>query len=119
MFVKDIKSITSLIKGKRFIHWKIIIKINTCLKNTSWSQRIKMIHFDNYVHGTAFSENKTKHNKNWPHIPDHPYRKVIIGGSGSGKTNLLLNLIKNQPDVDKIYLHAKDPYEWKYQYLIT
>ena len=34
---------------------------------------------------------KTKHNKNWPYIPDHPYR-IIIGGSGSGKTNLLLNL---------------------------
>ena len=45
-----------------------------------------MINFDNYV-----NENKTKHNKNWPYIPDHPYR-IIIGGSGSGKTNLLLNL---------------------------
>ena len=78
-----------------------------------------MIHFDNYVHRTALNENKTKHNKNWPHIPDHSYRKLIIGGSGSGKTNLLLNLIKNQPDIDKIYLYAKDPFESKYQYLIT
>ena len=41
-------------------------------------------------------------NKNWPYIPDHPYRILIIGGSGSGKTNLLLNLIENQPDIDKI-----------------
>ena len=29
-----------------------------------------------------------------------------------------MNLIENQPDIDKIYLHAKDPYEAKYQYLI-
>ena len=54
-----------------------------------------------------------------PYIPDHPYRILIIGGSGSGKTNALLNLINNQPDIDKIYLYAKDPYEAKYQYLIN
>ena len=42
-----------------------------------------------------------------------------MGGSGSGKTNALLNLIKNQPDIDKIYLYARDPYEAKYQYLIN
>ena len=45
-----------------------------------------MINFDDYV-----NKNKTKHNKNWPYIPDYPYRILIIGGSGSGKTNLLLN----------------------------
>ena len=67
-----------------------------------------MINFDNYV-----NENKTKHNKNWS------YRILIIRGSGSGKTNLLLNLIENQPDIDKIYLYAKDLYESKYQYLIN
>ena len=44
---------------------------------------------------------------------------LIIGGSGSGKTNALLNLIHNQPDIDKIYLYAKDSYEDKYQYLIN
>ena len=55
----------------------------------------------------------------WPHIPDHPYRILIIGGSGSGKTNALLNLINNQLDIDKIYLFAKDPYEARYQYLIN
>ena len=65
------------------------------------------------------TENKTEHNKNWPYIPDHPYRILIIRGSGSGKTNVLLNLIQNQPDIDKIYLYAKDPYEAKYQYLIN
>ena len=73
-----------------------------------------MINFDDYV-----NENKTVHNKNWPYTPDHPYRILIIGGSGSGKTNVLLNLIENQPDIDKIYLYAKDPYEAKYQYLIN
>ena len=44
---------------------------------------------------------------------------LIIGGSGSEKTNSLLNLINNQPDIDKIYLYAKDPYEAKHQYLIN
>ena len=58
-------------------------------------------------------------NKNWPYIPDHPYRILIMGGSGSGKTNLLLNLIENQADIDKIYLYAKDPYESKYQCLVN
>ena len=43
-----------------------------------------------------------------------PYRLLIIGGSGSGKTNLLLDLTENEPDIDKKYLYAKDPYEAKY-----
>ena len=73
-----------------------------------------MINFDDYV-----NENKTEHNKNLPYTPDHPDRILIIGGSGSGKTNALLNLIENQPDIDKIYLYAKDPYDAKYQYLIN
>ena len=54
-----------------------------------------------------------------PYIPDHPYRILITGGSGSGKTNVLLNLIKyERPDIDKIYLYLKDPFESKYQLLI-
>ena len=73
-----------------------------------------MIKFDDYT-----NENKRQHNLKWPYIPDHPYRISIIGGSGSGKTNALLNLINNQPDIYKIYLHEKDPYEAKYQYLIN
>ena len=73
-----------------------------------------MINFDDYV-----NENKIKHTKNWPYIPDHPYRILIIGVSGSGKTNLLLNLTEHQSDIDKIYLYAKDPYEAKYQCLIN
>ena len=44
---------------------------------------------------------------------------LIIGGSDSGKTNALLILIYNQPDIDKIYLYAKDSYEAKYQCLIN
>ena len=51
-----------------------------------------------------------KHNSNWLYIPDHPYRILIIGGSESGKANVLLKLIKHQrPDIDKIYLYIKDP----------
>ena len=73
-----------------------------------------MINFDGYT-----NENKTEHNLKWQYIPDHPYRILIVGGSGSGKTNALLNLINNQPDIDEIYLYAKDPYEPKYQYLIN
>ena len=61
-----------------------------------------MINFDDYV-----NENKIEHNKNWPYIPDHPYRILIIGGSGSGETNLLLHLIENQPDIDKIICMLK------------
>ena len=62
-----------------------------------------MINFDDYI-----NKNKTEHNKNWPYISDHPYRILIIGGSRSRKTNLLLNLIENQPDIDKKYFYAKD-----------
>ena len=73
-----------------------------------------MINFDEYTNG-----NKTEHNSKWPYIPDHLYRILIAGGSGSGKTNALLNLINNQPDIDKIYLYEKVLYETKYQYLIN
>ena len=59
-------------------------------------------------------------NPNWPYIPDHPYRILIIGGPGLGKTNVLLNLIKHQrPFIDKIYLYLKDQFEAKYQLLIN
>ena len=63
---------------------------------------------------------KIKQNRiqNWPYIPDHPYRILTVSGSGSGKTNTLLNLINNQPYIDKIYLYSKGPYEGKYHYLI-
>ena len=64
------------------------------------------------------NENNKEHNEKWPYIPDHPYRILIIGGSGSGKTNVLLNLIKEQDDIDKIYLYAKNLSEPKYKFLI-
>ena len=64
------------------------------------------------------NENNKKHNEKWPYIPDYPYRILIIGGSGSGKTNALINLINEQNDIDKIYLYARDLSEPKYEYLI-
>ena len=64
------------------------------------------------------NENNKEHNKKWSYIPDHPYRILIIGGSGSGKTNALLHLIKEQDDIDKIYLYTKDLSEPKYDFLI-
>ena len=58
---------------------------------------------------------KINHNPNCPDIPDYPYRILIIGGSGSEKTNMLLNLVNHQqPDIDNIYLYVKDPFELKY-----
>ena len=67
-----------------------------------------MINFNNYA-----NENKIGHNLDWLSIPYHPYGILIAGGSRSGKTNALLNLISNQPDIDKICLYAKDLYEAK------
>ena len=64
------------------------------------------------------NENNKKHNEKWPYIPDHPYRIIIISGSGSGKTNALINLINEQNDIDKMYLYARDLSEPKYEYLI-
>ena len=52
-------------------------------------------------------ESNKEHNEKWSFIPDHSYRILIIGGSGSGKTSTLLNLIKEQDSetfIDNIYL---------------
>ena len=65
-----------------------------------------MTNFDDVI-----NQNIKEHNPNWPEIPDHPYRILINGGSRSGKTNSLFNLISQQPDTYKIYLYAIDPYE--------
>ena len=57
-----------------------------------------MINFDDVI-----KDNVKEHNPNWPEIPDYPYRILIIGGSGPGKTSSLFNVTSQQPDIDKIY----------------
>ena len=69
-----------------------------------------MINFDDVT-----EENIKKHDPNWSVIPDHKYRILIIGSSGSEKANLLFNLINRQPGINKIYLSNKDSYEAEYQ----
>ena len=59
-----------------------------------------------------------ENNKKWSYIPDHPYRILILSGSGSGKTNALLNLLNEQHDIDKMYVYARDLNKPKYQFLI-
>ena len=68
---------------------------------------IKMISFDDPV-----DANKTEHNKNWSYIPDHPYK--ILMRFSIGKNKCIIEFNENQPEIDKIYLHAKDPFEAKY-----
>ena len=73
-----------------------------------------MINFDDIT-----KWNIKEHNPNWPQIPDHPYRILTAGGSGSRKTSSLFNLTIHQADIDKTYLYAKDPCERIYQLLIN
>ena len=65
-----------------------------------------MINLDSII-----NEKNKEHNEKWLYLPDHRYIILIIGGSGSGKTNKLLNLIKEQDyhdAIDNIYLYARD-----------
>ena len=71
-----------------------------------------MINFDDVTKKTK------EHNLNQPQLHDHPCRLIIVGGFGSEKTNSLFNQISHQPDIDKIYVYAKDPREATYQLLI-
>ena len=64
------------------------------------------------------NENNKKHNEKWPYIPGWPYRTLIIDGSGSGKTNILLNSRSQQDDIAKLYLCAKDLSEAKDEFII-
>ena len=64
-------------------------------------------------------QTKKQKKSNLLHISDYPYRILIIEGFRSGKTNSLFNLINQLPDIDKIQLYAKNPYEEKYQFLIN
>ena len=73
-----------------------------------------MFNFDYII-----KEDIKEHNPQWPEFPYHPYKILIIGSSGSGETNDLLNLINHEPDIEKKCLYAKNPYEAKYQLLIN
>ena len=73
-----------------------------------------MITFGNYTDG-----NKTQHSLDWPYMPDHPYRILIVGGSVSGKNRCNIEFNKQLARIDKIYLYAKDPYETRHKYLIN
>ena len=91
--------------SKNLVSDKEEIKCNNIKKTIQ-----KLINFDDVA--------KENINSNWPQILDHSYRILIIRDPGSGKANSLFNLINQQPDIDKIYLHFKDPYEAKYKLLI-
>ena len=58
------------------------------------------------------------HNPNIPYIRDHPYKVLFMNGSGSGKANAFLNLIKHQRPGNNL-LNVKDPFESKYKLLIN
>ena len=72
-----------------------------------------MINLDSII-----NENNKERNEKWSYILDHPCIILMIGGSGSRKTNALLNLINERGDINKIVLYAKDLNEPKYEYLI-
>ena len=78
-----------------------------------------MINFNDYANENKIMQELRSHNSRWSYISDHQHRIWITGSSGSAKTNALLKLINNQPDIFKIYLYAEDPYEAKYQFLIN
>ena len=75
---------------------------------------MKIINFDNVT-----GENIKYHNQNWLQNLDHPYRILTIGGSGSGKPNVLLHSESHQRNIYKLYLYAKDKFEAKYQFIIS
>ena len=79
---------------------------------------VTFIHYKIINLDSITNDNNKEHNEKWPFIPDHPYRIIMIGGSGSGKTNALINLINEQNNIDKIYLYARDLSDPKYEYLI-
>ena len=82
-------------------------------------EEIKCNYSKTFNFGYITKEHIKENNPNWPEIPDHLYRLLIVGGSGSRKTNFLLKLINHKLDIDKYYLYAKNPYRVKYQLLIN
>ena len=87
-------------------------KLHKLLDNKKFNEKKKKLN-------VVTNENKRKQSPDWPKNRHHTYRRLIIGGSGSGKTNALLNLIHHQLDIDNIYLFANSPHEPKYQLLIN
>ena len=77
----------------------------------------KLIHFND---GTKKAwKNVKEHNPNWPEIIYNSYRILIAESSRSGKVNAILGQINYEPNINKICLYSKDPYENKYQFLIN
>ena len=66
-----------------------------------------MINFDDVTKG-----NINQHNPNWAEIPDHAYRILIVGGSESGKTNALLNLINHELKIHVLKIHLKQNFSF-------
>ena len=64
-------------------------------------------------------EKDIQHNDKWPQIPDHQYKILTFGGSETGKSNSLLNIIYERWDIDEICLYVKDIKERKHEYLIN
>ena len=86
------------------------------MHHTLLSQHTKIFNLEDNA-----NERNKQHNLKWPYIPDHLYRMLKIGGSGSGKTNALFNLIKEEDSgnlTDKFYLYAKVLNEPKYHFII-
>ena len=98
--IKDCKLLIGLHHSVWFKCWK------SMQNKVARTSKYKMINFDDYT-----NENKIEYNLKWLYLPDHPYKILMIGGFGSGKTKALFDLIDNQPDIDKIYQYAKDPCE--------
>ena len=73
-----------------------------------------MLNLDDIVSNKKIKEDKTGWSSSERN--DWPFRMLIIGTSGSGKTNIILHLINNLHPIDKIYLYAKDIDEKKYQF---
>ena len=83
--------------------------------------RTKFSSEQNYNNDEKYHESvEINHNLNWVFFPDHPYRILIIGSSGSRKTNVLLNPTKHQrPDIDKTCLYVKELSQSTHQLFIN
>ena len=81
------KRLQTFDKMKTYAYGTSAFKI--CESEFRKNSKIQMINFDDYA-----NENKTELNLKWPYIPDHPYRILIIGGSGSRTMKTLITLIR-------------------------